>query len=125
MIVRTGLVKVTIKYDDAVFHMVELDTKEEANLAVEAVNNPGAAIKGKFVKGVVSWEKVEDAVGPLPCTEENKETVFDCNKEMMENVIQQYLDAVEKKKESEKKILKSGDPGTLNENKSTVRPVST
>lgn len=125
MIIRTGLIKVSVPFDDMLFHMVELDTTKEADLAVKSITSSGSAVKGKFVQAVESWENVSNIDGPMECTEENKGILFDCNKDVIESVMAQYIDLIEKGKEAEKKIFQNGARGTLKENKSIATPAGT
>ncbi len=124
MIVRTGLVKVSVAYSDAIFHMRELSTREEADIAVKSTKSPGSALKMKFTSAITSWEKVEDNNGTLPCNTENKRFVFDANQELAENVLRLYMEAVVEKKENEKKISKTGAAGTSEKESSTVKLAS-
>ena len=116
MIVRTGLLDVVVEYEDATFNMRELSTKEEADIAVTGTTSPGAAVKMKFVKAVTSWGNVNDSNGTLFCDEKNKGIVFDSNQALAEDVLRLYIDAISAKREDEKKILKSGQPGTSSGN---------
>ncbi len=113
MIVRTGLREVTVNYEDAVFNMVELSTETEANIAVAGAKSPGLAVKLKFTSAVKSWSGINDDAGPLQCTPANKDIVFDSNKELVESVLKEYMQTLAGDKETEKKILKDGESGTL------------
>ena len=112
MIIRTELVTVQVLYKDAVLTMAELSTTDEASIAVLSKElSPGAALRRQFVRSVKAWENIEDENGPLPCTDENKEMVFDANKDMMESVMSQHRSNINDKIEKEKKISKNGQSG--------------
>ncbi len=114
MIVRTGLTRVTVKHEDAEFCFRELSTKEEADIAVKSTQSPGAGIKDKFVRALVSWTDLQGPDGnDLPCIPDNKRAVFDANTKLVEIVLEKYIIAIAEELESEKKISNDGQDGIL------------
>ncbi len=121
MIVRTGLINVTVEHEDSEFYMTELSTKDEADAAVSGIKSPGAAVRETFIKGITGWKNVNDADGPLECNIKNKFAVFNANSTLVEDVLKKFIEAVTLKKEEEKKILQNGQPGTAAPTASPVK----
>ncbi len=124
MIVRTGLVKVVVKYEDATFNMKELPTDIEASIAVKGATSPGAALRKKFCESIESWSGIESEAGPIECNTKNKRIVFGANQPLVENVMKDYMEAIVEAKEEEKKISKIGVAGISEKEGTTATPAN-
>jgi len=113
MIVRTSLTRVTVKYDDAEFIFRELNTGEEAEIAIISVTSKGDGLREKFVRALEECKGVIDPEGnDIPCTEKNKIAVFNANPLLMEQLLSDFVANLEQEIAAEKKISANGGNGT-------------
>lgn len=113
MKLRTELTKASIEIEDSVFHVEELSTLLQTEVAIASRDSKAASLKTTFMHAVVGWENATNLAGDeLECTYENKELVFEANQDVVEKILEAYQVATKKAVAAQKKISRPGAGGT-------------